>query len=73
MSMSIDEAIEVLGGLVSEAGGEGDDALDVIKDAVTALPIGCFGMKVSSYVVYGNGTRQLTLKPNIASSEERER
>jgi hypothetical protein len=32
--MTLDEAIEALGGLVSEAGGEGDDALDVVKDAL---------------------------------------
>lgn len=31
---AIAEAIETLGGLVSDAGGEGDDALDVVKDAV---------------------------------------
>jgi hypothetical protein len=30
----IAEAIETLGGLVSRAGGEGDEALDVVKDAV---------------------------------------
>lgn len=28
------EALEVLGGLVSRAGGEGDWALDVVKDAL---------------------------------------
>ena len=32
--MTTDEAIEVLGGLVAQAGGEGDDALDTIKDAL---------------------------------------
>lgn len=31
---AIADAIETLGGLVSMAGGEGDDALDVVKDAV---------------------------------------
>jgi hypothetical protein len=31
---AIADAIETLGGLVSDAGGEGDDALDVVKDAV---------------------------------------
>lgn len=30
----VDEALEVLGGLVSRAGGEGDWALDVVKDAL---------------------------------------
>lgn len=31
-TLSLDEAIETLGGLVSRAGGEGDEALDVFKD-----------------------------------------
>lgn len=35
--MTTDEAIEVLGGLVAQAGGEGDGALDAVKDAL-ALP-----------------------------------
>lgn len=34
--MTIDEAIEALGGLVSAAGGEGDDALDVFKEVSSA-------------------------------------
>ena len=35
--MTPDEAIEILGGLVSRCGGEGDDALDVIKDALGSV------------------------------------
>jgi hypothetical protein len=41
--MSLDEAIEELGALVSRAGGEGDDALDVVKEAAGVLQqiLGC--------------------------------
>lgn len=35
MTLTIDEAIEEIGALVSEAGGDGDEALDVLKDAVS--------------------------------------
>jgi hypothetical protein len=33
----IDAAFEALGGLVAQAGGEGDEALDVVKDELAAL------------------------------------
>jgi tRNA(Ile2) C34 agmatinyltransferase TiaS len=33
-SVELGDAIETLGGLVSAAGGEGDEALDVVKDAL---------------------------------------
>lgn len=35
--MTLDEALETLGGLVSRSGGEGDEALDKVKDAITVL------------------------------------
>jgi hypothetical protein len=35
--LSLDEAIEKLGELVSQAGGRGYDALDVVKEAASAL------------------------------------
>lgn len=35
--MTLDEALEVLGGLVARAGGEGDAALDTVKDHLGRL------------------------------------
>ena len=37
MALTTDEALEALGELVSQAGGEGDDALDLFKDAVSEV------------------------------------
>lgn len=35
--MTIEQAIEELGNLVSENGGKGDEALDVVKDTISHL------------------------------------
>ena len=35
--MTLDEAIEQLGALVSKCGGEGDEALDTVKDHLARL------------------------------------
>lgn len=32
MTLTVEEALEILGGLVARAGGEGDEALDRVKD-----------------------------------------